>query len=149
MTTYNDLNVNSPLVINQLNQTQFNNATSIAEDELYLVDPEFTGGKGLMTDSQGEIVEKQAITDTTSTTITLANAVAGTTYKYGTITALTITDVDTSDEEITIYFTADSTGISVSLPATIEYIGSAPYFEAGEKYVISILNNVLVSGRIA
>lgn len=149
MTTYNDTPINNPLVINQLTQNQFDNATSIAEDELYLVDPEFTGGKGLMTDSQGEIVEKQTVTDTTSTTITLTNAVAGTTYKYGTLTALTITAVDTSDEEITIYFTADSTGISVSLPATIEYIGSAPYFEAGEKYVISILNNVLVSGRVA
>lgn len=149
MTTYNDIPVNNPLVINQLTQEQFDNASSIAEDELYLVDPEFTGGKGLMTDNQGEIVEKQTITDTTSTTITLANAAAGTTYKYGTLTALTIVAVDTSDEEITIYFTADSTGISVSLPATIEYIGSTPYFEAGEKYVISILNNVLVSGRIA
>ena len=148
MTTYNDTPLNSPLVINQLTQAQFDNATSISEDELYLVDPEFTGGKGLMTDNQGEIVEKQTVTDTTSTTITLTNAVAGTTYKYGTLTALTITAVDTSDEEITIYFTA-GTSIAVSLPATIEYIGSAPVFEAGEKYVISILNNVLVSGRIA
>ena len=149
MTTYNDTPINTPLVINQLTQDQFDNATSIAEDELYLVDPEFTGGKGLMTDNQGEIVEKQTITDTTSTTITLVNAKAGTTYKYGTLTALTITAVDTSDEEITIYFTADSTGISVNLPETIEYIGSEPYFEAGEKYVISILNNILVSGRVA
>ena len=146
MTTYNDTPLNSPLVINQLTQAQFDNATSISEDELYLVDPEFTGGKGLMTDNQGEIVEKQTVTDTTSTTITLTNAVAGTTYKYGTLTALTITAVDTSDEEITIYFTA-GTSIAVSLPATIEYIGSAPVFEAGEKYVISILNNILVSGR--
>ena len=79
----------------------------------------------------------------------MANAEAGTTYHYGTLTSLTITANDTADNEINIYFTADSTGISVSLPATIEYIGSTPYFEAGEKYVISILNNVLVSGRIA
>lgn len=137
------------LRINRLNQTQFSQAENLPVNELYLVDPEFTGGKGLMTDLVGDIVEKQTVIDTTSTTITLTNAVAGTTYKYGTLTALTITAVDTSDEEITIYFTADSTGISVSLPATIEYIGSAPVFEAGEKYVISILNNILISGRIA
>ena len=136
------------LKINRLNQTQFSQAGDLPVNELYLIDPEFTGGKGLMTDLMGDIVEKQTVTDTTSTTITLTNAVAGTTYKYGTLTALTITAVDTSDEEIIIYFTA-GTSIAVSLPATIEYIGSAPYFEAGEKYVISILNNVLVSGRVA
>ena len=158
MTTYNDTPINTPLVINQLTQDQFDNATSIAEDELYLVDPEFTGGKVLATNNQGEIVEtdtnvslieRKVVTDLTSTSITLANAEAGTTYKYGTLTALTITANDTADNEINIYFTADSTGISVSLPATIEYIGSTPYFEAGEKYVISILNNILVSGRVA
>lgn len=136
------------LRINRLNQTQFSQAGDLPVNELYLVDPEFIGGKGLMTDLVGDIVEKQTVTDTNSTTITLANAVAGTTYKYGTLTALTITAVDTSDEEITIYFTANSNGISVSLPASIEYIGSAPYFEAGEKYVISILNNILVSGEV-
>ncbi len=140
--------ITQSLRINRLNQTQFSQAGDLPVNELYLVDPEFTGGKGLMTDLTGDIVEKQAVTDTTSTTITLSNAVAGTTYHYGTLTALTITAVDTSDEEITIYFTA-GTSIAVSLPATIEYIGSAPYFEAGEKYVISILNNVLVSGRVS
>ena len=57
MTTYNDTPVNNPLVINQLTQNQFDNATSIAEDELYLVDPQFTGGKILVSTADGDIAE--------------------------------------------------------------------------------------------
>ena len=155
MTTYNDTNVNEPLIINQLNKTQFDNASTINTDELYLVDPEFTGGKMLATNLQGEIVEtsntalieKKVVTDLTSTSITLDNAEAGTTYQYGTLTSLTITACDTSFNEINIYFTSGS-AISVSLPASIKYIGSAPYFEANRTYAISILNNTLVSGEV-
>ena len=156
MTTYNDTGITKPLIINQLSQTQFDNAASIAEDELYLVDPQFTGGKVLATDNQGEIIEtdtnaalieRKVVTDLTSTSITLANAEAGTTYHYGTLTSLTITANDTADNEINIYFTAGST-ITVSLPASIKYIGSAPYFEANRTYAISILNNTLVSGEV-
>ena len=156
MTTYNDTPINNPLIINQLTQNQFDNATSISEEELYLVDPEFTGGKVLATDNQGEIVEtdtnvslieRKVVTDLTSTSITLANAEAGTTYHYGTLTSLTITANDTADNEINIYFTA-GTAIAVSLPASIQYIGYAPVVESGKSYVISILNNILVSGEV-
>lgn len=139
------------LKINRLTKTQFD-GTSPSDTELYLVDPEFTGGKLLTTDSDGDIVEssmvdRQSVTDTTSTSITLSNAVAGTDYHYGTLTSLTITANDTSDQEITIYFTAGNT-ISVSFPNTLEYIGSAPAFEANKKYAISILNNICVTGRV-
>ena len=91
---------------------------------------------------------RTTVTDLTSTSITLANAVAGTDYHYGTLTSLTVTANDTSDNEITIYFTAGST-ITVTLPNTLQYIGSAPVFEAGNKYAISILNNILVAGVIS
>ena len=138
----------SKLIINRLTATQFNSAIP-SNTELYAVDPEFTGNKGLMTNSNGEIVENPTVTDLTSTTITLANAVAGTTYKYGTLTSLTITANDDSSLETVIYFTTNSTTFSASLPASINYIGSAPLFETGKKYVISILNNVLVSGEVA
>lgn len=156
MTTYNDNGITKPLIINQLNQTQFDNATSIALDELYLVDPQFAGNKVLATDDQGEIIEtgtdyslieRKVVTDLTSTSITLANAEAGTTYEYGTLTSLTITANDTSNNEINIYFTAGNT-ISVSLPASIHYVGTAPYFEANRTYAISILNNILISGEV-
>ena len=145
------------LKFNRLTQRQLENATSLSSAELYMVDPEFTGGKVLATDNQGEIVEtdtnvslieRKVVTDLTSTSITLANAESGTSYHYGTLTALTITANDTSDNEINIYFTAGSTGISVSLPGTIQYIGSIPYFEANRSYAISILNNTLIAGEV-
>lgn len=138
------------------NKTQFD---SVSPDPyaLYAVDPEFVGGKLLQTDENGDIIEstidptkvisRNSVTDTTSTTITLDNAVAGTDYHYGTLTSLTVTANDTSDNEITIYFTAGST-IAVSLPQTLEYIGSAPVFEANTKYAISILNNICIAGAI-
>lgn len=148
MTTYNDINVEKPLVANNLTKTQFENAADLPQDELYFVDPEFTGSKALITNSEGEIVERTRVEDLTSTSITLETVTAGTDYHYGTLTALTINAVETADVETLIFFTANSTGISVSLPATIEYIGSAPYFEAGKKYVVSILNNILVSGEV-
>lgn len=144
------------LKINRLTKTQFEGATP-SSSELYLTDPEFSGGKLLQTDAKGDIVEstidptkvisRNSVTDTTSTSITLANAVAGTDYHYGTLTSLTVTANDTSDNEITIYFTAGST-IAVSLPQTLEYIGSAPVFEANTKYAISILNNICIAGAI-
>ena len=144
----NDTSVQQ-LIINRPNKTQFD-AVVPNKYELWAVDPEFVGDKFLGTDADGDIIEKNlrnTVTDTTSTTITLDNAVAGTDYHYGTLTSLTVTANDTSDQEITIYFTAGNT-ISVSLPQTLEYIGSAPVFEANTTYAISILNNILVAGAI-
>ena len=148
--TTTDTQVNQ-LIINRLTKTQFNGVAP-SNTELWAVDPEFGGGKLLATDSEGDIVEtsmtpRQSVVDTTSTTITLANAVAGTDYHYGILTSLTVTANDTSDNEITIYFTAGST-IFVTLPNTLQYIGSAPVFEPNTTYAISILNNVCVAGQV-
>ena len=109
-----------------------------ANSAIFSVPPKY-GSKNL--------VARESITDTTSTSITLSNAVAGTDYHYGTLTSLTVTANDTSDNEITIYFTAGAT-ISVILPNTLQYIGSAPVFEANTTYVISILNNICVAGAV-
>ena len=147
MTTTTDTAV-TQLVINRLNQTQFDNASSLENNEVYAVDPQFAGGRELVTTVDGDIAEKNKVTDTTSTTITLANANAGTDYHYGTLTSLTITANDTSDLETTIYFTSGNT-ITVSLPASLDYIGSAPVFEPNTTYAISILNNILVAGAVA
>lgn len=137
------------LIINRLTKTQFDGVIP-SSTELWAVDPEFVGNKFLGTDVDGDIVEKplrNTVTDTTSSTITLANAVAGTDYHYGTLTSLTVTANDTSDNEITIYFTAGST-ISVTLPNTLQYIGSAPVFEPNTTYAISILNNICIAGAV-
>ena len=92
------------------------------------------------------VVAPAEVTDLTSTSITLANAAANTVYKYGTLTSLTVSANDTSNLETLIYFTAGA-GITVSLPNTLETIGDMN-FGAGNKYVISILNNVAVLGVI-
>lgn len=44
------------LKINRLTQTMFSSATT-SNSELYLVDPEFTGSKALVTNASGDIVE--------------------------------------------------------------------------------------------
>ena len=64
----------SQLKINELTKTQFNNASDLVENEIYAVDPEFTGGKLLKTDSNGDIVESTA---------TEADALAGGTAIQG------------------------------------------------------------------
>ena len=56
MTTYNNTEV-TQTIINRLNQTQFNNASSLENNELYCVDPEFTGGKVLVSTADGDIAE--------------------------------------------------------------------------------------------
>lgn len=144
----NDTSVQQ-LIINRPNKTQFDGLVP-NKYELWAVDPEFTGEKFLGTDEDGDIIEKplrNTVTDTTSTSITLANAVAGTDYHYGTLTSLTVTANDTSNNEITIYFTAGST-INVSLPPTLQYIGSAPVFEPNTAYAVSILNNICIAGAV-
>ena len=56
MTTYND-NAIDQVVINRLNQTQFDNASALEPNEVYAVDPQFTGGKILVSTADGDIAE--------------------------------------------------------------------------------------------
>ena len=109
--------------------------------------PHFTTPQG-STYGYLQKLTRQNVTDPTSTSVTLAKAKGNTDYHYGTLTSLTITANETSDYETNIYFTAGNS-ISVSLPATLDYIGTTPSFSANESYVMSILNNILVIGEIA
>jgi len=70
MPTYSDTKVD--LVINKPTQSQFDGAAGLDPTELYLVDPEFAGGKALATDNNGDIVE-------TSVTSTELGYLSGTT----------------------------------------------------------------------
>lgn len=135
------------LIVNRISRTTFETITP-SNNELWAVDPEFTGSKGLMTNSGGEIIERGVNTDLTSTSVTLTLARGGVDYHYGTLTSLTIIANETSDVETTIYFTSSNSGITVSLPGTIEYAGNTPIFVAGKKYAISILNNILIAGEL-
>lgn len=82
------------------------------------------------------------ITDNTSTSITLAEAKGGTIYKYGTLTNLTVTAVEQSDQETVIYFKAGAT-ITATFPNTLKWINDNTFApEANTDYVISIVNNI-------
>lgn len=90
----------------------------------------------------GSVKKPTIVSDDTSTDITLTEAKANTIYKYGTLTNLTITAVEQSDEEIIIYFTAGAT-ITATLPNTLQWVNDNPFApEANTKYVISIVNNI-------
>lgn len=86
------------------------------------------------------------VEDLTSTSITLAEAKANTIYKYGTLTNLTITANETSDQETVIYFTSGAT-ITTSFPNTLKWFNDSPLeAEINTGYVISIVNNIAVWG---
>ena len=90
----------------------------------------------------GSVKKPTIVSDDTSASISLAQAKANTIYKYGTLTNLTITEVEQADEEIIIYFTAGAT-ITASLPNTLQWVNDNPFEpEANTKYVISIVNNI-------
>lgn len=91
------------------------------------------------------------VTDTDSTTPTIALVAENTLYKYTQpLTSLTITDVTVSTLESEIQFTAGSTGFNISLPVdtgttALKYplIGSIAV-GANQKCYISIKNGVIV-----
>ena len=51
----------SKLNIHVLNQNQYEGLPSVSDTELYIVDPQFQGGKFLASDANGDIVEKDAL----------------------------------------------------------------------------------------
>lgn len=60
MTTLNETYVNS-FKINRLTKTQLNNATELSPSEAYWEDPEFVGGKLLVTTQDGDIEESNDV----------------------------------------------------------------------------------------
>lgn len=94
----------------------------------------------------GYVKEPTIVEDLTSTTITLDKAEKNTIYKYGTLTSLTVSANDTSDEEIIIYFTAGNT-ITTSFPNTLKWVNDDELSpDANTNYVISIINNIAAWG---
>ena len=128
MPTYNDTSVNQ-LVINKLTKTQMDSATGLSSSQLYAEDPEFTGGKLLMTDSDGNIVETdQTIPsvdqtyDATSANAQSGVAIAGELVNYqekSTIQTLSATDSITLADN-TIYNGGEQTALTITLPATAD-----------------------------
>lgn len=94
------------------------------------------------------ILTPKVVEDLTSTAITIAKAEANTTYKYGTLTSLTVTEVENSPLPITVIFTTATSSPTINLPATLESINLADGFEAEKKYVLAIENNIAVIGSV-
>lgn len=87
------------------------------------------------------------ITDTSSTSVILDNAVANTVYHYGVIDNLTIQSVDTSDLETIIWFTPSENMTNITLPDSIEPINNFTPV-SGKLTCVSILNNTIVYGSV-
>ena len=62
--TYTDAQLDS-LVINRMTKQQYESLPQKSDTELYIVDPQFQGGKFLASDANGDIVEKDALTGAT------------------------------------------------------------------------------------
>lgn len=90
--------------------------------------------------------QRTTVIDSTTPTIVLDKALANTDYQYGTITSLSITEIENSYLETNIFFTAGSE-ITVDLPDTLKIIGNLS-FEAEKQYAMSICNNTLIAGVI-
>lgn len=107
----NDLKINKPT------RTQLQNATELSNDELYLENPEFVGGKLLVTTQDGDIEESNEVPLTiqvlsATDSITLADNYC---YQGGEQTSLTIA----LPESATVGFVAQITFKSGNTPTAI------------------------------
>ncbi len=82
------------------------------------------------------------VTDYTSTSITIASVAAGTTYKYGTLSSLTLTAVENSIREAQIFFSSGSTATTFTYPDSLDVIGNATLLPS-TSYAIAICNNIM------
>ena len=131
MTTYNIKGLTKPLTLNKLTQTQFNNATVIEDDELHMVDPEFTGNYILQTTTDGDMVESSLTpSDVTGNLVTLEatdsiTLADNTTYTGGTQTALTIVlpSSPVLNFVAAVHFSSGSTVPTLSFPNSVNWMG--------------------------
>lgn len=90
------------------------------------------------------ILQSEVI-DLSTTAITIANVVANTVYKYGTINSLAITAVEVSNRKSVIYFTTgatlDFTGFTA--PANQLFIVGSAVVVAEKSYKITIENGIM------
>lgn len=115
MPTYSD--TATDLVINRCSKTQFESATGLDPTQCYEVDPEFVGGKLLVTTQDGDIEESNEVPLTiqvlsATDSITLADNYC---YQGGEQTSLTIA----LPESATVGFVAQITFRSGAVPTAI------------------------------
>ena len=70
-------------------------------------------------------------------------------YSPGSLSSLTLSAIEISDQESLIYFTTDQwSNFSLSLPTGTKYIGAFS-FSPSTQYVVSILNGIVVMGEVS
>lgn len=108
------------LVINRLTKTQFNGA-SPSSTELWAVDPEFTGGKILVTDANGDIVESTA-----TETDALAGGTAVQDVEVNGVSVVTnkVAEIDLTGYETKAYIEALDATDSITLTDNTIFNGS-------------------------
>lgn len=96
---------------------------------------------------KAEIVEELKPSQVTSgTSITLAD---NTEYRLTDVTTLTLTYPTGNFESwMRLAFAAEGT-ITVTLPATTQYIGTTPTFANGETWEMSIKDGIVIAGKVA
>jgi hypothetical protein len=87
-------------------------------------------------------IKRKLVRNESATTITLATAVKNTTYRYGTLSALTIGAFEDSNEEIIIQFHSGATPTVLSLPS-MPIINPIPTILPNNWYEFSVLNGIL------
>jgi hypothetical protein len=105
---------------------------------------EFESAKRNITDLQDNKADKVPVVDVSGTTVTQALK-PNTFYRFGSVSALTLTLATAPSDTLAIYacsFTAASDSTTLTLPATVT--GEAPTITAGHRYELNILDNVLL-----
>lgn len=96
---------------------------------------------------KAEIVDELKPSQVTSgTSMTLAD---NTEYRLTDVTELTITYPDGNFECWMRLAFATEGAITVTLPATTQYIGTAPDFKNGETWELSIKDGIVIAGKVA
>lgn len=139
-----DTNVKK-IIFNKLTKEKYD-STTINPNEFYII----TDYPEPLTQTEADTLYtpiRKSVTDTSSTTITLANADANTVYHYGTLDSLTITAADISDLETIIWFTPTASLTGVTIPETLQPMNTFNPV-AGKLCCLSILNGTIVYGSI-
>ena len=127
----NDSGFITNTVDNLINYTQSSNLATIAT----------TGSYNDLQDKPATLVKEKVI-DSSSTDITLENAIENTVYHYGTLNSLTITAADTSDYETVIWFTPSETLSTIIVPDTLQAFNTFTA-ASGKLTKITIVNGTI------
>ena len=139
MTTFNDTDLNTALVINKLTNSQLQNATDIKEDQIYAVDMQFQGNGIITTTANGDLQEGYTqVSFADAATISLLNNAIYTTSDAISTLNITLPTTANVDFIAQITFTNNATSSAVITPSdTVKWVGD----DCDEDYVFTPLTD--------